>query len=261
MIDSHCHIAGEEFAGDLPAVIDRARAAGLSSALVILAADSDEEIAQWSRVHELWPDTRAAVGVHPHHAHLFAADPRRRRAAGGAPARQPAGGAGRRRDRPGLSLRLLAARGAAGGVPGAAARWPGSATCPSSSTRARPKTTRCESSASPGASIPQGCFTASPGDTAAATRALATGFYLSIPGIVIVSEGRGAAGGAWPPCRSTGCWSRPTARTWRRCRIAESGTSRPTWRGWWMWWPKPAGCQRQRSGRPFRRTSTRLFRP
>jgi len=75
MIDSHCHIAGEEFAGDLPAVIDRARAAGLSGALVILAADSDEEIAQWSRVHELWPETRAAVGVHPQHAHLFASDP------------------------------------------------------------------------------------------------------------------------------------------------------------------------------------------
>ena len=75
MVDSHCHIAGDEFAGDLPAVVERARAAGLSSALVILAADSDEEIAQWSRVHELWPDTRAAVGVHPHHAHLFAADP------------------------------------------------------------------------------------------------------------------------------------------------------------------------------------------
>jgi TatD DNase family protein len=75
MIDSHCHIAGEEFAGDLHAVIERARAAGVAGALVILAADSDEEIAQWARVHELWPDTRAAVGVHPHHAHLFASDP------------------------------------------------------------------------------------------------------------------------------------------------------------------------------------------
>jgi len=75
MIDSHCHIAGEEFASDLPAVIERARAAGLSSALVILAADSDDEIAQWERVHELWPETRAAVGVHPHHAHHFASAP------------------------------------------------------------------------------------------------------------------------------------------------------------------------------------------
>ena len=46
MIDSHCHIAGEEFAGDLDAVVERARAAGVSRALVILAAEDDAEIAR-----------------------------------------------------------------------------------------------------------------------------------------------------------------------------------------------------------------------
>lgn len=47
----------------------------MSRALVILAAEDDEEIAQASRVLALWPECRVAVGVHPHHAHLFADDP------------------------------------------------------------------------------------------------------------------------------------------------------------------------------------------
>lgn len=75
MIDSHCHIAGEEFADDLDAVVSRAREAGVRSALVILAAQDDAEIARAARVLAAWPECRFAVGVHPHHANLFAADP------------------------------------------------------------------------------------------------------------------------------------------------------------------------------------------
>jgi len=75
MIDSHCHIAGEEFADDLDAVVSRAREAGVRSALVILAAEDDVEIARAARVLAAWPECRFAVGVHPHHANLFAADP------------------------------------------------------------------------------------------------------------------------------------------------------------------------------------------
>ncbi|MGE0461240.1 MAG: TatD family hydrolase [Vicinamibacterales bacterium] len=74
MIDSHCHIAGEEFAEDLDAVVARAREAGVLSALVILAAEDDAEIARAARVLEAWPACRFAIGVHPHRAHLFAAD-------------------------------------------------------------------------------------------------------------------------------------------------------------------------------------------
>ena len=37
LIDSHCHIAGPEFAGDLDQVIARARDAGVARAFVILA--------------------------------------------------------------------------------------------------------------------------------------------------------------------------------------------------------------------------------
>ena len=49
MFDSHCHLAGEEFAGDLPAVVTRARDAGLSGAMVILAA-GDRGEAERARV-------------------------------------------------------------------------------------------------------------------------------------------------------------------------------------------------------------------
>ena len=75
MIDSHCHIAGEEFAGDLDAVVERARAAGVSRALVILAAEDDAEIARAQAVLAAWPECRFAVGVHPHHAKVFASNP------------------------------------------------------------------------------------------------------------------------------------------------------------------------------------------
>lgn len=75
MTDSHCHIAGEEFITDLPAVVDRARAAGVSRALVILAAEDDAEFARIGAVLEAWPECRFAVGVHPHHAKVFESNP------------------------------------------------------------------------------------------------------------------------------------------------------------------------------------------
>ncbi len=75
MIDSHCHLAGEEFADDLEAVVARARAAGLVRCLVILAADEDAEFDRAERVSRAWPDVKYAIGVHPHHAHKFADSP------------------------------------------------------------------------------------------------------------------------------------------------------------------------------------------
>jgi TatD DNase family protein len=68
MIDSHCHLAGEEFAADLPEVIARAREAGLSAAMCILAAGDATEAAAAARVQALWADVRFALGIHPHHA-------------------------------------------------------------------------------------------------------------------------------------------------------------------------------------------------
>jgi len=72
LIDTHCHLADEVFAGDLAAVVDRARAAGLVSAVCILAADSDEEQAQAAAVREQWPAVRFAAGIHPHRAGAWA---------------------------------------------------------------------------------------------------------------------------------------------------------------------------------------------
>jgi TatD DNase family protein len=77
MTDSHCHIAGEEFVDDLPAVVERARAAGVWRALVILAAEDDAEIARAPAVLAAWPECRFAIGVHPHNARAFASDPQR----------------------------------------------------------------------------------------------------------------------------------------------------------------------------------------
>ena len=74
MIDSHCHLAGEEYAGDLEVVVARARAAGVLSALVILAADDQEELERATTVASAWPEARFSIGVHPHAAAKFGSD-------------------------------------------------------------------------------------------------------------------------------------------------------------------------------------------
>jgi TatD DNase family protein len=75
VIDSHCHLAGEEFAGDLDAVVERAREARLAHALVILAADDEGEIERAARVRDVWADVRFSIGVHPHAAGAYAGAP------------------------------------------------------------------------------------------------------------------------------------------------------------------------------------------
>ena len=75
LIDSHCHLAGPEFADDLDQVIERARSAGLARALVILAADDEPELRQAGRVTASWGDARFSIGVHPHAAGTFSSDP------------------------------------------------------------------------------------------------------------------------------------------------------------------------------------------
>lgn len=77
MIDSHCHLADDTFAQDLDDVVRRARDAGLERALVILEAGNGKEAAQAQRLETLWPEVRFSIGVHPHQAHQFAADPDR----------------------------------------------------------------------------------------------------------------------------------------------------------------------------------------
>ena len=68
MIDSHCHLADEQFVADLDAVVSRAQAAGVDGALCILDALNQDEARRAGGVAEAWPGARFAVGVHPHQA-------------------------------------------------------------------------------------------------------------------------------------------------------------------------------------------------
>jgi TatD DNase family protein len=72
MIDSHCHLADPAFAEDLEAVVDRAKDAGLVSALCILSVGDEQESASAARVRTLWPAVRFSTGIHPHNAGQFA---------------------------------------------------------------------------------------------------------------------------------------------------------------------------------------------
>ena len=77
MIDSHCHLADEAFDGDLEAVVERARDAGVDGALSMVDPTSEAEGRRAGRAAALWPALRFAVGVHPHQAGEFAEDPAR----------------------------------------------------------------------------------------------------------------------------------------------------------------------------------------
>jgi len=71
MIDSHCHLAGEEFAGDLDDVAARARSAGVAGALCILEAGDAAESNRARAVRLAWPGVRFSTGIHPHHAGTY----------------------------------------------------------------------------------------------------------------------------------------------------------------------------------------------
>ena len=74
MIDSHCHLAGEEFVSDLHEVAGRAAAAGVRDALCILESEEAAEVSRAADVRAAWPSVRFATGIHPHHAGKFAGD-------------------------------------------------------------------------------------------------------------------------------------------------------------------------------------------
>ena len=65
-IDSHCHLNYKGLIEDQPAVIDRARAAGVSTMLNISTRESewDAVIATAERSADVW----ATIGIHPHEA-------------------------------------------------------------------------------------------------------------------------------------------------------------------------------------------------
>jgi TatD DNase family protein len=75
MVDSHAHLADAAFAGDVDAVVQRARAAPLDDLLCIVDASDPEECARAARVLSLWDRIRTTAGVHPHRAAPFAERP------------------------------------------------------------------------------------------------------------------------------------------------------------------------------------------
>jgi TatD DNase family protein len=74
LIDTHCHIAGDEFVDDLPDVVSRAKAAGVLHAICVLDAIAPDELERTAAVRAAWPGVRFVAGVHPHHAGKVALD-------------------------------------------------------------------------------------------------------------------------------------------------------------------------------------------
>jgi TatD DNase family protein len=68
IVDSHCHLDDEKFADDRDAVIERARAAGITAMLAIGTGEGPPDLEAAIRLAEKYPFIYATVGVHPHDA-------------------------------------------------------------------------------------------------------------------------------------------------------------------------------------------------
>ena len=66
--DSHAHLDDPRFEVDLPAVLERAHAAGVERVLTISGGTNPNELARAVRLAEAHPHILAAVGLHPHEA-------------------------------------------------------------------------------------------------------------------------------------------------------------------------------------------------
>lgn len=66
--DSHAHLDDARYAADLPAVLERACAAGVGRILTIASGTKAEELSRGVRLAEAHPNLWAAVGLHPHEA-------------------------------------------------------------------------------------------------------------------------------------------------------------------------------------------------
>ena len=71
LVDSHCHLDSAVFDSDRDAVIDRARAAGVSFMLAIGTGNGPPDLEAAVRIAESYADIGATVGVHPHDALKF----------------------------------------------------------------------------------------------------------------------------------------------------------------------------------------------
>jgi len=73
--DSHCHLDMEEFASDRAAVLERARAAGVSAFLCPADVSDPKGLAATLELSAGHPDITAAAGLHPHKAGLRGPQP------------------------------------------------------------------------------------------------------------------------------------------------------------------------------------------
>ena len=67
LVDSHCHLDFPDFAAELDAVVERARAAGIGRMMTI--STRVRKFPQVLAVAEKYPDIFCSVGTHPHNAH------------------------------------------------------------------------------------------------------------------------------------------------------------------------------------------------
>lgn len=72
LFDSHCHLTDEKFAGEVPAVIERAAASGVVGMVTISSDPEDAEAAlEIARAHaNVW----TSAGIHPHAVAQFGKD-------------------------------------------------------------------------------------------------------------------------------------------------------------------------------------------
>jgi TatD DNase family protein len=68
LIDSHAHIQGKEYAGEVEAVIARAHAAGVETIIAVGGAGDMSSNTDAIRLATVFPDVYATVGMHPHDA-------------------------------------------------------------------------------------------------------------------------------------------------------------------------------------------------
>src|SRR5262249_58939723 len=74
VIDSHCHLCDAQFEADRNAVLDRARAVGVTRFIVIGANGDFSHNEKAIALAEEQADVFAVVGVHPHDATTITAD-------------------------------------------------------------------------------------------------------------------------------------------------------------------------------------------
>ena len=185
----------------------RARTAGLERVLVILEGGNANEAAQAGASRDAaGPTSRFAIGVHPHQAHQFADDPGGAADASCATARRDAARRARSARSGSTTTTTISPRDVQQQVlPGAGARWRASWSGRSSSTRARPTTTRWRFCAKRAAGQ---CGRAALLHRHRRARASAgpRPELLHLAGRHRdVSEGRGAARDGARACRSIGC--------------------------------------------------------